>query len=468
MGEIVFAAITPHPPIMIPEVGGREIEPVRASLAAMSKLADDLAAVRPETLVFITPHGTVFQDAIALSVVPQLSGDLSDFRAREVSFSYANDLELVQAIINQAGADGLPAVGIDQTFARKYQVRTGLDHGIMVPLYFMQKAGVAAKLAAISIGLLPREDLYAFGVAVQKAIRQSGRKVAIIASGDMSHRLAPDGPNGYHPQGKEFDARVKEYVGLGDIKGIINLPADLAENAGECGLRSIIMAWGALDGYQVSPEVLSYQGPFGVGYLVASLNPRPAEGVPRLLPELLAERARAVVERRQHESALVRLARQSLEHYVQEGTRLPEPAEIPPDMQAAAGVFVSIKKHGQLRGCIGTIAPVRGDLFHEVVENAVSAGLSDPRFDPVEVEELPDLVYSVDVLAEPEPIASTEELDPIKYGVIVRSGRRSGLLLPNLEGVDTVEEQVAIARRKAGIGPNEQVKLERFEVKRYT
>lgn len=140
---------------------------------------------------------------------------------------------------------------------------------------------------------------------------------------------------------------------------------------------------------------------------------------------------------------------------------------VPEEFDKKAGVFVSIKKHGSLRGCIGTIEPAGRNIVEEVVKNAVSAAFHDPRFKPVRREELEDLEFSVDVLQPPEPVSGLNELDPQKYGVIVRSGRRSGLLLPNLEGIDSAGEQVEIARRKAGIGPEEPVALERFEVVRY-
>jgi len=128
---------------------------------------------------------------------------------------------------------------------------------------------------------------------------------------------------------------------------------------------------------------------------------------------------------------------------------------------------VSLKKHGQLRGCIGTIEPRHENIIEETVNNAVSAGHHDSRFSPVRQDELDDLDISVDVLRPPEPVKGKEDLDPQRYGVIVRSGYRSGLLLPNLEGVNTVEEQIGIAMQKAGISPGEKYDLERFEVVRY-
>jgi AmmeMemoRadiSam system protein A len=165
---------------------------------------------------------------------------------------------------------------------------------------------------------------------------------------------------------------------------------------------------------------------------------------------------------------LVQLAREAIEAYVRQGKRLQPPAELTPEMQERAGVFVSLHKHGELRGCIGTLEPTQPNTAQEIIRNAISSATQDPRFPPVQPNELDDLDISVDVLSEPEPVQSLAELDPKRYGVIVESGWRRGLLLPDLEGVDTVEYQVDIARRKAGIGRDEPVQLYRFSVRRFT
>ncbi len=167
------------------------------------------------------------------------------------------------------------------------------------------------------------------------------------------------------------------------------------------------------------------------------------------------------------EHPLVQLARQAIETYVREGKTISAPRELTPEMQQRAGTFVSLHRHGQLRGCIGTFLPTEANVAVEVIHNAISAATRDPRFPPVSPDELDDLDISVDVLSTPEPVASADELDPVRYGVIVEAGRRRGLLLPNLEGVDTVEEQISIARSKAWIAPREQVQLYRFEVQRF-
>jgi AmmeMemoRadiSam system protein A len=163
---------------------------------------------------------------------------------------------------------------------------------------------------------------------------------------------------------------------------------------------------------------------------------------------------------------VVQLAKDTVESYVREG-KTPRPRELTPEMKERAGVFVSLHKHGQLRGCIGTFEPTNDNVAQEIIANAISSATRDPRFPPVTPSELDDLEYSVDVLTKPEPVTDMSQLDPKEYGVIVESGWRRGLLLPDLEGVDSVEEQIAICRLKAGIAPSEPVNLYRFQVRRF-
>ncbi|HHE41269.1 MAG TPA: AmmeMemoRadiSam system protein A [Dehalococcoidia bacterium] len=166
-------------------------------------------------------------------------------------------------------------------------------------------------------------------------------------------------------------------------------------------------------------------------------------------------------------SPVVRLARETVERFVRDGVVVqPEPTV--PELRERAGVFVSIHKNGELRGCIGTFEPTRRNVAEEIVANAISAATSDPRFPPVSSSELGQLDYNVDILTRPQPVDSVEALDPKKYGVIVECGARRGLLLPDLEGVESVDQQIEICRMKAGIGPTEPVRLYRFEVQRFS
>ena len=163
---------------------------------------------------------------------------------------------------------------------------------------------------------------------------------------------------------------------------------------------------------------------------------------------------------------IVKLAKETVGSYIREG-KIPQLGELTPEMKERAGVFVSIHKHGELRGCIGTFEPTKNNVAEEIIANAISSSTRDPRFPPVTVAELDDLEYSVDILSEPEPVKDTSQLDPKEYGAIVESGFRRGLLLPDLEGVDSVEEQIAICRLKAGIPATEPVNLYRFQVRRF-
>lgn len=244
----------------------------------------------------------------------------------------------------------------------------------------------------------------------------------------------------------------------------------LCDRAAECGLRSFQIMAGALDSLGVEPELLSYEGVTSVGYGVATFTVTGPDDDRRFAQQFGAiERAR-LAERRAAEDPWVRLARMSLETYVRTGRRLHIlPQGLPLEMTGkAAGAFVSIHIHGRLRGCIGTTGPTTASVAWEIVQNAVAAGTRDQRFPSVVPDELDLLEYDVDVLDEPESISSPAQLDVRQYGVIVSSGSRRGLLLPDLDGVDTVEQQIDIARQKGGIGAHERYTLERFKVIRHT
>lgn len=454
---------------MVPEVGRGRDNDVADTKRAMLELGRRLNESSADTLVMITPHGTVFSDGIGINAVKKLEGNLGQFGAAGVRFALTNDVELVQAIGKAAAEKDITVAAIDNAVAGRFGVSTGLDHGITAPLYFIREAGVNLPLVHVSMGLLPFHELYSFGVAVREAADRLNRNIAVLASSDLSHRLTPDAPAGYHPAGKEFDRRLVELVDAADVEGICSLDPELAENAGECGLRSIIMMLGTLDGVAINSEVLSYEGPFGVGYMVAALVPGARDDNRLFLGKLRQTALARTGAKRAAESFPVRLARQVLEQYFSGAKKkLFDPAQVPEEFKnSRAGVFVSLKKHGQLRGCIGTIAPTYNTIAEEIAQNAISAAVRDPRFNPVEPGELPELDISVDVLTDPEPVRGLNELDPRRYGVIVSAGGRRGLLLPDLEGINTAEEQVDIARQKAGIGPGEAVQLERFEVVRY-
>ena len=230
----------------------------------------------------------------------------------------------------------------------------------------------------------------------------------------------------------------------------------------------MIMA-GTLDGLEVQAKELSHEDVTGVGYGICTFRPGKAKEDRRFLEQWRKKQAEALQTRRENEDSYVRLARETIEKYIARREKNTVPGWVPAEMtERKAGVFVSIHKEGRLRGCIGTIQPVRRSVAEEIICNAVSAATGDPRFDPVRPEELDRLEINVDVLSMPERIKSKDELDVKRYGVIVSSGSRRGLLLPDLDGIDTVDEQIDIARKKGGISLRDNITLERFEVIRHT
>ena len=468
--SIIAAFALPHPPLAVAGVGrGREAE-IAATLAGYRAVAAKIAELQPEVLVISSPHATCYLDYVHISPGTHANGDFANFNdpGDEIEVDY--DAELAREIAQQAAALGIPAGGEGER-------DRSLDHGTMVPLSFIQAAGTHCPIVRIGLsGLSPLEH-YNLGRAVARAAERLDRRAVYVASGDLSHKLRSDGPYGYAPDGPVFDQLICEVFETGDFLKLLTVDAGLAERAAECGLRSFQIMAGALDGRHVEAQLLSHEGPFGVGYGVAAFYPGDEDPQRRFGQAYESWHADQMAAIKAAEDPWVRVARASLEAWVRQGKRIHVPDDLPQDLACAlpdellstrAGAFCSLKKNGQLRGCIGTIAPVQDCLAREIAANAVSAASNDPRFEPVTPDELGELVLSVDVLGTPEDIAGEDELDPQRYGVIVStSDGRRGLLLPNLDGVDTVEEQVSIARRKGGIGARERVHLQRFEVVRH-
>jgi len=452
--SVVFAGIAPHPPIMVPEVGREAAAEVRNSIDAMADLTERVIRSGAETVVLVSPHAPLQRDAFVAYDGPQLYADFGNFRAPNTTVQAQLDDELLHEITCIAAEQNLATIKIKGR---------DLDHGTTVPLYFLQRNGWHGQVVALGYSFLSNEDHLRFGTCIKQAIEHLGRPVAFIASGDLSHRLKLEAPAGYDPQAHLFDEEVVAAIRSCATERIVGLDPELRRMAGECGYRSMLVAIGVARDLESSCEVISYEAPFGVGYLVAQLlaSPRSAD----ILSAQRAERAQAS----QTSEDLPALARQVVETFVTKEEVIDTPKMMSDLLNQRAGCFVSIKTHaGELRGCIGTIDPEKNTLAEEIILNAISAATRDPRFAPVREHELAGLKYSVDVLSQPEPV-NLDDLDPKVYGVIVedKTGMHRGLLLPNLKGIETAAQQVEIASRKAGIRPGDEIKLWRFRSERF-
>lgn len=460
--SIVAAYMVPHPPMIVPEVGRGGEKQIQATIAAYTRAAKEIAALKPETIIVSSPHATMYADYFHISPGRTAAGSFSQFHAPQVRFREEYDEPLVRAIQKRAEENRLPA-------GTQGEREPALDHGTMVPLYFVRQFYSDFRLVRLSLSGLPLEDHYRLGQAIQQAVADTDRRVVYIASGDLSHKLQAYGPYGFAPEGPQYDRRIMDVCGRAAFEELFDFDEAFCDRAAECGHRSFVVMAGTLDGMAVDAEALSHQDVTGVGYGVCAFRPKGRDESRRFLDIRQRKEEQRLSGSREKCDPWVRLAWQSVENCVRRRQATAIPDGLPDELlRRRAGAFVSIHKQGQLRGCIGTIAPTRNSLAEEIIQNAVSAALHDPRFSPIGPEELPWLEISVDVLGEPESIASEDELDVKRYGVIVSKGHRRGLLLPDLDGVDTVEQQVAIAKRKAGIGPKEQVSLQRFQVVRHT
>ncbi len=314
------------------------------------------------------------------------------------------------------------------------------EHSIEVQLPFLQYFQRDIKLVPIIISHASSDTYREMGKGLAKAIKELNREVVIIASSDMTH---------YEPQeqAKEKDTQV--------IEAILDLNEDeLLRRVDELNI--------SMCGYAPTAVLISTAKELGAAK--AELVKYQTSGDTTGDYSAVVGYAGIIIKRM---SPLVKIAKDAVEAYVTKGDTSHPPRKLTPEMKKIAGVFVSIHKRGQLRGCIGTFEPAQKNVAEEIITNAICSAARDPRFTPITPDELADLDYNVDVLTKPEPVEGKDQLDPKRYGVIVECGTRKGLLLPDLEGVDSVDYQIDICCRKADIGPDEPIKLYRFEVKRY-
>ena len=433
---LLASFMVPHPPLIVPAVGKGSEQQVNKTIESYKKAACEIAALKPQTIVILSPHATMYSDYFHISPGKGAKGSFDRFRAPQVKFNETYDEELVSRITDIADREDFPC-------GTKGQIEPELDHGTMVPLWFIRNEYKGGKIVRIGLSGLSYETHYKLGQMIAEAIDSLNRRTVIVASGDLSHKLQDYGPYGYAEEGPQYDEKIMDVMGRAAFDELLKFDEDFCDRAAECGHRSFVIMAGAWDGRRVKATKYSHEDVTGVGYGICSFYPE--------------------------EDPYVKLARMSLTSYICEGKKLDVPADLPDELiHKRAGAFVSLHKNGDLRGCIGTIGPTCPSLAQEIINNAVSASTRDPRFMPVREDEIPELEINVDVLNEAEDISSLEQLDVKRYGVIVSTpdGRR-GLLLPDLEGVDTVEDQVLIAMQKGGISSHEKFYLQRFEVVRH-
>lgn len=438
MPGIVAGALVAHPPILLAEVGGAQSERVRATAAALHELDGILSMVEADLAVVISPHSPSSMTSLPVRRGANAGGNLARFRAPHVQVAAQVDVRLATALI----ADGQRA-----GFSLIWAEETELDHGVVVPLHSLPRTMANKRCIFLGVSGWPLQRFVEFGEWLQGQLRD--RFAILIASGDLSHRLTPDAPYGYRPEGPIFDRLVIDALRERDWKRIEALDPDLIEEAGECGLRPLAILLGAARAAGLNSQVLSYEGPFGVGYpVVAFTAPTVASTAPNIGLDVQA------------------LGRRAIDTYLRTRRLIEPPQPIPLELQAPSAVFVTLHKDGELRGCVGSVRPTEATAAHELIRYAVASALRDPRFEAVRLDEVGALTINVQLLDPPEA-TDISGLNPHTHGIIVRRGDRQALLLPGIEGIDTPEQQLRAACEKAGINRNAPLDLERFRTRTF-
>ena len=436
---------------------GKEKE-ITDTINSYKEVAKLIKEEKPDTIIMISPHTRSYYDYIVIEDGEGTSGDLSRFGANNVKIDVSYDKEFLKLLY-----EDLKSIDFRAGSDKKQDC---LDHAMMVPLYFINKEYKDYKLVRIGLSGLSLVDHYRLGMYIQKVGQLLDKKIFVVASGDLSHKLKEDGPYGLSEEGPKYDKEIMDDLSNGNFLNIMNYPETYLEKAAICGHKGFCIMGGIFDGYKLSINRLSYEGPFGVGYGICTYKVIGKDNNTHYLDIWKNNKLKEIEAK--DKDLYIRLARDTINNYIRNNALIDIPDYVSLDMvNNKAGVFVSIHKEGKLRGCIGTISSTQDNIASEIIHNAISAATRDYRFLPIVEEELDELDINVDVLSESEPITSKEELDVKRYGVIVYTENKRGLLLPNLDGVDTIDEQIQIALNKAGISKDEEFKMKRFEVVRH-
>lgn len=431
-----------HAPIVVPAVGGPRGEACRDTTRAMEQAARALVESEPDVLVLCSPHTPRLGAEFGLVDGPAVRGDLSRFGAPQVHVDLPADEDARRALEDAAQREGVTTGRI---------APGPLDHGAMVPLAFVWDAGFRGRTLLFSFPARDSHDAcLAMGRAVRRAAEARGERWALLASGDMSHRLIEGAPSGFHPRARDFDERLTAHVSAGDLRAAATFDEDLRALAAEDVVESLDVARGALGDERAGERVLSYEGPYGVGYLVAVLHDEGASAAVAPDDDAAAE-----------ERALLTIAREAIAA-VTDGADFVAP-RLGDGFQRPMGVFVTLHSPGeQLRGCVGRMELDDARPFaDQLADVAQSAATRDPRFPPVTSYERPLLSLELSLLGREEPCEASD-LDPAVWGVSVASGHKRAVLLPGIDGIDTPSQQLDCVLRKAGIPPGAPFTLKRF------
>ncbi|MBE6015731.1 MAG: AMMECR1 domain-containing protein [Lachnospiraceae bacterium] len=467
--SVLSAYVLPHLQVLVPEIGQGKEEKMAATINSMKEVASRIAEAKPETIVIISSHADAYEDYFHLGKGDGAAVTFEDYGVEGVEIDMKYDLELTEEISKVSKEFGFEAgtEGEENEF---------VDHGTGVPLYYIDPAlDYDYKIVRVSISGFSQLKHYQYGRCIKEAINRLGRKAVVIASGDMSHKLKEDGPFGYSKDGSIFDTALCSALKSANFLSLFGFQFDTIENAVECSLKSSTVLAGTLDGRFVKGDMLSYEDTYGVGCGVFAFAPSPDDTdeveETRQFDKMLVEQIKHELSKKEAPNDYVRLARAAAEYYVFNGKQMTleeYEGELPKEMtDKRAGVFVTINIDGLTRACMGSLSSTQNSIAEEIICSASDACHEDPRFIPIEIEELDSLGYQVDILGDFEPINALSKINAKKQGLCITLGPKTGIVLPGIEGVKDGQQQLDIAMKNSGIKPGDKYNMYRFNVKRY-
>ena len=457
---LIASYIVPHTLSVVKELSKGQERYFEKTIKAYEAIADEIASLAPDTIVIASPHAESYSDFFQIADGETVTGSFKEYGAPQVKFRFHYDDELRNEITRVAASKKFPA-GYEGSEDPK------LDHGTMVPLYFIRRKYSSFKLVRLGLSGLSFYDHYKMGQYIAMAAKNLNKKVVFIASGDMSHCLSEDSLYGYRDEGKKYENLLNIDLKNGNFGNLLRMDHLLITKAKECGHRAFSLLAGTLDRKISEPICLSHEVVFGVGYGVYSFKVK-GEDPSRAYGDLYASKVALDIKAKLEKcDDYVKLAYLTLDQFLNKTAA--KEVSISTDFgKKKEGVVVSIYKFGTLRADFGSIVPLEKNVPEEIIQASVKAAKKDTFFDPIEPSELPYLDIVVDEIKNLEPISSEKDLDPNKYGVLLKTKNgKLGFALPFIPGVESVEKQIRIAKRDFDIKPNEKVILFRFTIVRH-
>lgn len=449
--SVVSAFLLPHSREIISESDDEQISLIRGKY---EEIADRIAELKPDTIVVISAHSEAYSDYFQIIEGEFSQSTFAKGEKNEFTVNIKYDKDLIKRICTIA-KDSLFPAGSEGN-----QDRT-LDHGAIVPLKFIQEKYSDFEVVRCSVSGLSLAEHYRFGTIIQRAANESKKKVIVIASGNLSHIEEAKGNN-------DYDEVLKKDLSNASFGALLEYDKAFLDKSKQCSHRVLSILAGCLDKTNVDTRLIHFSTYKNTGLCIAEFVLGAKNESRSFLSLYLNKERLNAATRIQNEDEFAKLAHEAIESHITYGRRISVPSDISSSLLlSSAGVFVSIYKFGQLRGCIGTINPQEANLAEEIISNAIAAATKDRRFPEVSVDEFPYLYIYVDVLNQPELVKDKSLLNPDEYGIIVSKGSKRGVLLPGAIGIDSVDMQINIAKRKASIGLDEEAVIERFTINRH-